>query len=539
LPIARTPNQSVASSVNVLEFIPLEEESFNRVDSLIDSDYLVQEDDYWNGFWIDIWSHAINNNLVRREVDDYIKGEHKVVFDEPLAQKIWKGTLPDAYSFTNHPHTLDTPGEYLHSMEPEDVGGVQKYKLYLWPKDPGNLDNGIAFSQLGYAFGCFNQANCSFTTIEGFEISNYNRNGILIHEQSGGEVDSVHIRNNTVFDIAGTGIYFIHSKNSLAEYNTVYNTMNSGRGIFMNGGSNGTIQKNKVHDTDSTAISFYVMDHGKILENEIGTSIGVHGNGISTYIDSINILVADNYFYGGATYTLNSTANIIVYNNLFDARDKATTILVHWSGTYSKGLAAVVNNVIIGSSSNNGFSIGSSDSYPNGGPQNLENITIVKNNIIDGYNNFDGTIHTHNLYTDYGWMQSDKYNWVLGEGEVDATGLELTELFNDYDNFDLRLKPGSIAVDSGENSAEMDVLIARFNEIFPEYDFYKDMKGNPRPSGQGWDIGPFELQGDDPGPQCINTMVLLNYISKWKQGSLELMELLEKIAMWKAGTGCP
>ncbi len=58
--LARTPNQSVASSVNVLEFTPLEAEAWNHDDGtnasepgvysyIVDSDYLTQPDGYWTG----------------------------------------------------------------------------------------------------------------------------------------------------------------------------------------------------------------------------------------------------------------------------------------------------------------------------------------------------------------------------------------------------------------------------------------------------------------------------------------------------------
>ena len=39
--------------------------------------------------------------------------------------------------------------------------------------------------------------------------------------------------------------------------------------------------------------------------------------------------------------------------------------------------------------------------------------------------------------------------------------------------------------------------------------------------------------------ECVDTPVLLNYISQWKQGSLEIAALMQKIGAWKTGTGCP
>ncbi len=38
--------------------------------------------------------------------------------------------------------------------------------------------------------------------------------------------------------------------------------------------------------------------------------------------------------------------------------------------------------------------------------------------------------------------------------------------------------------------------------------------------------------------ECIETPALLNYISQWKQGSLSMLSLMQKIEKWKTGEGC-
>jgi len=38
--------------------------------------------------------------------------------------------------------------------------------------------------------------------------------------------------------------------------------------------------------------------------------------------------------------------------------------------------------------------------------------------------------------------------------------------------------------------------------------------------------------------ECVDTTALLDFISSWKQGILGMASLLQKIATWKAGTGC-
>ena len=49
--------------------------------------------------------------------------------------------------------------------------------------------------------------------------------------------------------------------------------------------------------------------------------------------------------------------------------------------------------------------------------------------------------------------------------------------------------------------------------------------------------GAYEYQGETP-QECVDLTALTNYITNWKQGSLSMPSLMQKIESWKAGTGC-
>ncbi|MBD3271071.1 MAG: hypothetical protein GF384_00870, partial [Elusimicrobia bacterium] len=356
--IARTPDQTNNWGVDVEEFLFLEEEAWNHSDGsekspdpdaiptsqntvgvysyIIDSDFLTQPEDYWNGAIIELFSHAMNNNLVRRTAADYIKQEHKLVFDQLLDYKIWYGSKPDSYSLLNHPHTLDSAGEFL--IMPES--GTH-YKIYLWPTNPHNLSDAVSLAVRTNGIQAFQE---NYLVIDGFEVRSCRSEGILMKGRNDEHSQGITVRNCSVFDTGGTAIYLIWTDNSSIEGCTVDHS--EGRGAFINGGKNGLIKDCLISNTASTNMSFYGMDHGLMIGNTVTGCIGAHGNGSSCYIDCKNILLANNT-YINSNMAFNNLTNIVVYNNLFYGETTHNWSITPWSSWYD-GYQVYMHNTVLG-----------------------------------------------------------------------------------------------------------------------------------------------------------------------------------------------
>jgi len=103
----------------------------------------------------------------------------------------------------------------------------------------------------------------------------------------------------------------------------------------------------------------------------------------------------------------------------------------------------------------------------------------------------------------------------------------------------LKIGPGSPAVNAGIESDVYQTFWDTYYDVFNDLnsldslDIRKGFDGNPRTGA--WDIGAFEAEETDG---CVSLELLLEYIDQWKQGSLSMPYLIDRIAAWKAGTGC-
>jgi hypothetical protein len=89
----------------------------------------------------------------------------------------------------------------------------------------------------------------------------------------------------------------------------------------------------------------------------------------------------------------------------------------------------------------------------------------------------------------------------------------------------LRLAPGSDLIDAGTFMSGFHCPTAGAHPGLDCREWY----------GLAPDIGAFESGASN----CVTTNVLLSDISEWKQGSLSMIDLMQRISSWKAGTGCP
>jgi len=495
--IARWPDQELGYGIDVNLFLPVAEEAEGETEFLLDSARLTQADNYWAGAWIHVWLHKANNFAILRIIDSNSQNDHTITFDTPLPNAISyddEGTNPDGYSIVNHPHVLDSAGEFAHTMNP-DANGY--YTFYFWPKNVGNLNDKITIPSKSIGIYAYDK---SHVTIDGIKVIGYSGEGIVLRGVSmANRVDNVIARNCVVEDVGDTGIYFIAADNSIIEYCSIDRT--GDRGAFINGGSYGKIQYNNIKNADSTGASFYVMDHGQIIGNTLRGCVGVHGNGLSVYINSEKILVAYNRFID-ANSAFQDIKDFVVFGNVYDFGDGSVSMV--WSDTgggRTSGLQVYLQNTILGDSlKSNSLVLKSQNEAP-------YPLNYVINNILHGSCWWNANLvlnMSYNLYTDYCFNQEPP-DWSLGEGEIDGRSYTLNQIFVNpglTESSDYTLVENSPAINNGTDvSALLDSLgITGADPWFPGFDFTKDKAGNSWASPPS--MGAYEFQSCSDASDC-------------------------------------
>jgi hypothetical protein len=509
--IARWPDQELGYGIDVNLFIPLESEAYGQTDFLLDSDALTRADDYWTGAWIDVFSHAANGWVIRRGIASSSQSATTITFDTPLAEPISSGTTPDSYSIVNHPHVLDSPGEFAHTMEPDDNGD---YTFYFWPKDVGNLFSSISIPTKSMGIYAYNK---SYVTIDGIKVMGYIGGGMEFLTYSG-YIDSIVARNCIVEDVGGNGIYFVRANNSTIEYCNISRV--EGRGAFINTGSNGLIQYCEVRDSSSTGISFYYMTNGRILYNILHGCIGAHCNGVSVYNNSTRNLVAYNRFLG-SNLAFNGVEDLIVFGNVVNWHEKTFYVVAKWANTISRGYQVFAHNTITEDSSNASLVLPirhSAEQEVGDVPHNY-----IFNNVLDGLVNWEPVAdseiedRTYNFYTGYGWTQGS--GWSLAEGEIDGTHIALEDLFTYPGEYgeDYSLKEESPLIGKGKSLDDyLNDPESPFQD-FPDFDFTKDIAGNPWNNPPS--IGAYEYQAQSLGSLSIWSGIINSFKSLLSQGT--------------------
>ncbi|MEN6383757.1 MAG: LamG-like jellyroll fold domain-containing protein [Phycisphaerales bacterium] len=489
--IARWPNQTVGYGIDMTLFNSVAPEAYGQKNYLLDSTRLTQADNYWVGAWIDILSHAANAWIIRRTIASNSQSAHTITFDTPLTSAISYGTTPDSYCIVNHPHTLDSVGEFAHTMT---VNAEGYYTFYLWPIETDNLTANITTPLKTYGFDKY---NANYITIDGFKFLGYTLDGVNFTKNAPYGAQGLVVRNCTIEDCGGCGIRFSGADNSTIEYCSISRV--GSRGVLMNDGTNCKIQYCDINDTGSSNASFYTMTYSQLIGNTFRGCVGAHGNGSACYINCDKILIASNY-YPSANLALQDIKNVIIYANVFDYEEMYSSIVATWSDSSGRTqeYQMYLHNTILGSQNNNSLGLKGQISSPF--PQNY-----VINNIIDGCNSWDENQvldMSYNFYTGYGWRQSIKYNWVLGAGEIDGRNLKLNQIFTNpgqVNGGDYTLTANSPAICTGKNI--MPILIATGvidpkndnNSWFPGFDFTKDKAGNPWKSTPS--MGAYEYTG--------------------------------------------
>ena len=333
--------------------------------------------------------------------------------------------------------------------------------------------------------------NVSYITIQNFTIENLPGMGIAHRgAEATAPVHGLIIRDNSIINCSGIGMYFSEVMDSLIENNEVDHCgwgSNTTHCVYMaNAGTGGTtLRKNILHDCAVAGIHFNGDESiggdgiisGMLVEQNSIYNNGQNGLNMDGVQDSIvrNNVIYNNSSNGIRAYAIDASEgpkNLIIVNN---------TIHIPPGGGWAVRITAelggntVFNNILLSEALGGSIAI-DTDSV---GFSSANNIVV-------------------NRFT------ADRDDTILNLTEWQALGYDansftgiLADLFVDYPNGDYRLTETSAAIDSG--TAAFSGHSAPLMDVMDE----------TRPQGGGVDIGAYEFPVEETTPVLTPMMFLL------------------------------
>ncbi len=360
------------------------------------------------------------NRVDARKIKAWDEKTGTVSFDK-LGTKPYKNKGAIAITNSMHSKVFDHPGEYV-VMEDE-----KEPTVYLWPldgKDPNKVNVICAVEDTCLLI----KAKTQYIHVKGFNIKNYRvamTNYVKGHWNNDADRShGLYVANNLIERIRqrsyGTACYFIQLQDAVFENNELINFFKQ-RGIGLHTVWNCSIRNNRLDTVGRTPIIYYMGYDSEIVGNRVSNCTGVHSNGMSIYVNSRNMLVADNVVWNSnVPFTCNETEGLTVRNNVFHT--KGAQPIAFWQGVF--GDVLVENNILIGSNKKSGFTIGGLGDKT--GKTFAKMKVTIKNNIMDGplIQVMTGKPWSKNVTVDGNIYLVDRDDYVLGENERVETDLK-------------------------------------------------------------------------------------------------------------------
>ncbi|GLB49601.1 choice-of-anchor Q domain-containing protein [Neptunitalea lumnitzerae] len=289
--------------------------------------------------------------------------------------------------------------------------------------------------------------------------------GMYNNNNANPTLTNVTISNNISSGSNGGGIQNWNASATLTKVIISGNTALRGGGIFLNDNSNVTLTEATIYNNNSTS----------------GPGAGIYCSSSTLSLRNVSFTNNTANTYGGGLYCSYSTLNL---RNVVFGNNSANS---SGGGIYTDNSNLTASNITL---SKNTAIQGPGGIYKYGGSTTINNSIIYGNTSTFYNNNIIGA-----LTTSYCLIEDET---SISNGNIDATGITLNDIFTDPTNGDYTLKYGSPAVNTGSNTAYTNAGGDLTNDT--------DLAGNPRYAETAIDIGAYEFQGIDLQPDANNIL---------------------------------